>query len=222
MDQLITARSWVDSKTTGHRTCTIDGVLVFKVLSVILSQYVPFTILDHIRSDGIFTRFLQRFKSAIRNHPSLLDLVQALSGWFDEWSQGIRSKAFQDPILESQAGIRDFTIEQLGREIHKLRSIVRRESGIADEQRKPKRRAGISDAQRQEILVSQLSQAYDPPGDLRDEGPRHDNDFSSIADIRIAPTQEELMCGVDSYLPAVVAGAPHHLLAAQISNRNTF
>jgi len=103
------------------------------------------------------------------------------------------------------------TLEQLERDIYKLRSIVRRESGIADEQRKPAQSTRLSEAHRHESLVSQLGQAYDPPGELREEGPRHDNDFLSISDIRIAPTHEELTSDIYAYLPTAVLGAPHHL-----------
>jgi len=38
MEKMIGARSWKDVGATGARACTIDGVLVFKVLSVVLAQ----------------------------------------------------------------------------------------------------------------------------------------------------------------------------------------
>lgn len=59
----------------------------------------------------------------------------------------------------------------------------------------------------------QLTQTYDPPGDLRNDGPRHDNDFADIADIRVVPTHEELLSPVAPYLPVSTSDAPHHLPA---------
>ena len=64
----------------------------------------------------------------------------------------------------------------------------------------------------QEALTSRLEQTYDPPGTLRGGGePRHDNDFTDIRDIRIAPTNEELLCPLPPYLPVFLPTAPHHL-----------
>ena len=87
------------------------------------------------------------------------------------------------------------------------------EFGVAEKQRRPGRAGGISHVQRQDALVAQLTQSYDAPGALREEGVRHDNDSAVIQEIRIAPTHQELMCPVDPYLPYFVANAPHHLPA---------
>ena len=40
---------------------------------------------------------------------------------------------------------------------------------------------------------------------------RHDNDYTTIADIAIAPTQEEVLCQVAPYLPANQPGTVLHL-----------
>ena len=65
--------------------------------------------------------------------------------------------------------------------------------------------------QMQQAFNSRLAHTYDPPGTLRDGGPRHDNDSTEIRDIRIAPTHEELLCQIAPYLPAFLSMAPHHL-----------
>lgn len=64
-----------------------------------------------------------------------------------------------------------------------------------------------------EALVANLQRIcdYDGPGELREKGPRHDNDLVLIKDIRIAPTHQELMCEDDPYLPPNFPGAPHFL-----------
>lgn len=50
---------------------------------------------------------------------------------------------------------------------------------------------------------------FDPPGELSPYGPRHGNDHSDIAGIRIFPTIEEIMSERDEYLPS--PDDAHHL-----------
>ena len=50
-----------------------------------------------------------------------------------------------------------------------------------------------------------------PPGHLRPEGPRHDNDHEDILQISVEPSEAELVCTVAPYIPANVTPAPHHL-----------
>ena len=40
---------------------------------------------------------------------------------------------------------------------------------------------------------------------------RHDNDYARIADITIAPTQQEVLCRIAPYLPANHPGTVMHL-----------
>jgi hypothetical protein len=77
--------------------------------------------------------------------------------------------------------------------------------------------SGVTAGQRRQALTSRLEVSYDPPGTLRDGGlPRHDNDFTDICDIRIAPTREELFCALPPYLPVFLPMAPHHLPESSI------
>ena len=69
----------------------------------------------------------------------------------------------------------------------------------------------LSEAEKTQALLTRLEHAHDPPGHLRPDGPRHDNDFAYIARIRICPTSDELMCPIAPYLPVTIPGAPHHL-----------
>mgnify|MGYP001811283439 CR=1 FL=1 len=39
-------------------------------------------------------------------------------------------------------------------------------------------------------------------GSLRPKGPRHDNDFADIREVRIPPTEGEVLCEEPPYLPA--------------------
>jgi hypothetical protein len=72
-------------------------------------------------------------------------------------------------------------------------------------------RAAVTTSDMQQASSSRLANIYEPPGNLRDGGPRHDNDFTDIRDIRIAPTHQELLCPIGPYLPVFLPMAPHHL-----------
>lgn len=60
-------------------------------------------------------------------------------------------------------------------------------------------------------ILSALHITYEGPGELRPNGPRHDNDFEDIEQIRVAPTHDELVSHTAPYLPANLHNAPHHL-----------
>jgi hypothetical protein len=61
--------------------------------------------------------------------------------------------------------------------------------------------------------IAALLNSYDGPGTDRTEGPRHDNDHVDIAQIRIAPTNDELKCRLEPFLPGNFHAAPHPLEA---------
>ncbi|GBE80241.1 hypothetical protein SCP_0214510 [Sparassis crispa] len=193
---LIREKSWKDStpNLTSGLQSSLDGVVVFKTLSTVLLQY------------------FNRFKDAIRNHPGIVDLVLDLATWFNTWADDVCASPprFDDVITSANTNIRNLTIAQLREEITRLQTIVEREAAVANRLRRPAVQTSISSVQRQQALVAQLVQTYDPPGQLRPEGPRHDNDFEDISSIRIAPTHEELLCPVPPYLPVFVHDAPHH------------
>jgi len=43
---------------------------------------------------------------------------------------------------------------------------------------------------------------YDPPGELSKNSKRHDNDFVEISDISIIPTNDEILCKRQPFLPS--------------------
>ncbi|KAI9445914.1 hypothetical protein H4582DRAFT_1804702, partial [Lactarius indigo] len=118
-------------------------------------------------------------------------LVDDIFSWFNSWTTSTAVTAspptFQDPITSSSAQIRNLTLGELEKDISRLSQIM------------------------QEALTSRLEQTYDPPGTLRGGEPRHDNDFTDIRNIRIAPTNDELLCPLPPYLPVFLPSAPHHL-----------
>ncbi|KAF9302798.1 hypothetical protein BGZ74_004840, partial [Mortierella antarctica] len=57
-----------------------------------------------------------------------------------------------------------------------------------------------------------LHNAFDPPGDLSVNGPRHDNDLVNITAINIFPTHQEINCSRTPFLPSNgIPDAPHFL-----------
>ena len=177
------------------------------------SKYLHPILTPVLRSNTL-GRYFTRIKNAIKNHPELHELVEDLFSWFDTWTAAVTASppTFQDPITSSIPAVRNLTLGELEKNIIRLRRIVGREYGDAEKMRRRVTSGRITVAQIQEALTSRLEQTYDPPGTLRGGGePRHDNDFSDIRDIRIAPTNEELRCPLPSYLPVFLPTAPHHL-----------
>ncbi|PCH39561.1 nucleoside triphosphate hydrolase protein [Wolfiporia cocos MD-104 SS10] len=199
---MIQQKSWKDPTPNLNQSLqsNLDGVVIFKTLATVLYQ--------------LFTRF----KDAIRNHPDIAQLVDNLTTWFDIWVADVSAipPRFQDNIVLSDPRVRQLTITQLREELSRLQSIVQRESNLTQGAKRGPIKQSISPAERQQALVSQLYQTYDPPGSLRRDGVRHDNDFDNIASIRIAPTQSELLSPVAPYLPVFLSDAPHHLPAGSM------
>jgi hypothetical protein len=118
---------------------------------------------------------------------------------------------FVDPINDVNPDARRQMRSKVGRDIQQLCDIVDREFGITNEQRRVPRSSGVSAHHVRQAQLSRLEQAYVPPGSLRPEGARHDNDHAAIADIRIAPTHQELVSPHHPALPYFIPDAPHHL-----------
>lgn len=164
------------------------------------------------------TRFFNRFKDAIRAHPTIVTLINHLANWFDTWSADVSATParFFDPIVSSPPNVRRLTLAQIKEDVDRLQHIVQRESDATERLRRPAAPVRMSAAQRREVLLAQLAQTYDPPGEQRHDGPRHDNDKLDISAIRIAPTNNELLCAVAPYLPVFLPDAPHHLTAGSM------
>jgi hypothetical protein len=156
-------------------------------------------------------RYIGKYRTALRENASLLTLASNLERWFTEWEMGT---FLQDGSAFADAHTKSRTTEGLRRQIGRLTAMVSREN--ASITRRPPGASGTietrADAQkRQADLIGPLGMQYDPAGNLREEGPRHDNDFEDITMISIAPTQSEMTCTVSPFLPANIPGAPHHL-----------
>lgn len=159
---------------------------------------------------GVLYECLVRFKNAALTYPRLAPLVANLHAWFKQWSEGVRASppAFDDPFQGVESRVVDLLMNLLREKVDTLKAIVDRE--LDKQTNSYKVRASVRPAvHASEGLVAALRGSYNPPGELRQEGPRHDNDHVEIYDIRIAPTHEELMCPIEPFLPATLYDAPH-------------
>ncbi|KAF9555859.1 P-loop containing nucleoside triphosphate hydrolase protein [Agrocybe pediades] len=164
---------------------------------------------------GVLHELLTRFKNASASHPRLSTLVRNLQRWFHEWHNGVTATppAFDNPLKDMQPTVRDLFLASMTDKIDRLAAIVAREEEklFKPNKRQEKANRVKGGPEHHEALVAALHTAYEGPGDLRrPEEPRHDNDRQDISDIRIAPTNDELMCRLPPYLPANFFSAPHH------------
>lgn len=152
-----------------------------------------------------------RFKNAVAMYPPLIILVTNLRIWFDQWSTGISSSppTFDNPFQGIPAPVRDLLVNTLGDKVNRLESIVNRELGKEARSSSRKNALSVPNGASNGGLIAALRGTYDPPGELRLDGRRHDNDFVDIYDIRVAPTHQELMCRTQPFLPASLYDAPH-------------
>jgi hypothetical protein len=147
------------------------------------------------------------------NHPELRDFVEDFFLWFSRWAEAVQasSPTFADSITLSTPAVRNLTLAELEKVVSRLRLITDREYGHTERMRRPVAHAAVTAGQMQQAVISRLTHTYEPPGILRDGGPRHDNDSTDIQDIRIAPTHGELLCPIAPYLPVFLPMGPHHL-----------
>ena len=215
---MISNKTWNDTtpglpeKLQGKLT----GVVVFKTVSELVIQYAG-TSPSLMIAAYISNRIFNRFKTALEAYPQLNTLIENIADWFDIWAAGVRSQppTFEDPVTSDRETCK-LTVRTLGETIERLRTIIGREHHATESRRVVTKRVVISEEEKTQALLTRLEQTYDPPGHLRPEGPRHDNDLANIVQIRICPTSDELMCPVPPYLPVTVPGAPHHLPAGSM------
>lgn len=140
--------------------------------------------------------------------------MDQLVTWIEEWIKDISSSVptFHDPLTNVHEH-RHLIIQHLKNRARKVSNIIERERAALDrssEKRRLLRDAKISTAlAKTENTVGAIDYEYEGPGEERQDGPRHDNDFVEIAQIKIAPTHDELVCNISPYLPANVPNAPH-------------
>ncbi|KAH9923478.1 uncharacterized protein BXZ73DRAFT_50943 [Epithele typhae] len=199
ISEMIDVYSWKDQSPglPASQQTSLDGLTVFRVLSTVLLQY------------------FQRFRVSIRDHDNTPSFVQDFARWFDIWAKDVSSPQprYTDPIASADSRTRNLTIDHIQEDILRLGAIVERESGVVIKLQIGPPASSMTAAQKSQARIAQLAQTYDPPGELRPDGPRHDNDHQFIRDISIAPTHDEIFAPIGPYLPVFSRDAPHHLPA---------
>ncbi|KAG8922700.1 hypothetical protein FRC01_013709, partial [Tulasnella sp. 417] len=188
MDELINSKSF--------KTPHLSGSSVFKIITSVLYEYCT------------------RFKTAVSRHPEFSPLIKKLGGWFKIWSEDIESAnpTFNEQLATADIRNREFAVKQLRRSLETLEDVVNRaERATKRLVERPRELHSRNTEEAQLASLISLSLSYEGPGELREDGPRHDNDFESISEIRIAPTHDELCSPLAPFLPANFPGAPHHL-----------
>ncbi|OCH91424.1 P-loop containing nucleoside triphosphate hydrolase protein [Obba rivulosa] len=155
---------------------------------------------------------ITRFKNAIATHPAIYELVLHLQQWTEAWVAGISSTppTFDDAFAKTTPQARDHIVRHLTNEVGKLVTIVeRKNSELQRAKGKARSAPTLAISGDNAGILAGLENAYEGPGEVRPDGPRHDNDFVNIADIRIAPTHEELTSRHSPFLPGNLYDAPH-------------
>ena len=137
-------------------------------------------------------------------------MVYNLQEWLATWIAALNATppAFTDALTSEPCEVRQQICKYLQDKVEQVTAIVDREHA---KMQRPKKQTISMSGMPQEGTLAALYNSYVGPGYLRPEGPRHDNDFVDISDIRIAPTHAELVCRIPPFLPANIYGAPHPL-----------
>ncbi|KAG6845312.1 hypothetical protein H0H87_011162 [Tephrocybe sp. NHM501043] len=213
MNSFIAAGSFKDLKMPNVKYSIGNQVLAS--LAGILFEYVGDASLFYAIFVQLYCyRCLTRFKNSTAIHPILATAVRQLQVWLDSWIAGISTSPsrFDDPFKDTNQAVRDHITGFLKNKVDRLVHIVDREQAKIDGA--AKRAKSVSHlsigANLDEGILSALKLSYDGPGITSRRGvQRHDNDFVYIEDIRVAPTNEELICDMPPFLPANIYGAPH-------------
>ena len=156
----------------------------------------------------VLNRYLSRYKTSFRDHITIPEFVDNVNSWFESWSTSTHS--FDDGWKPEAEQTREHTISDLRKDLERLRAIVLRETAVIQRWQPPP--TPLHNMQGTPAgLQLMLLASYVPPGHLRPNGPRHNNDHADIQEITIEPSEAELICTIPSYLPANIPDAPHHL-----------
>ena len=209
LDQAITSQSFRDVATPISEP--IDAQ-VFVSIAGVLHECAKVVFAFESFFYLLSCRFLGRFKNAIAIYPRLSQLVKSLCKSFQDWHSTIsaNSEAFGNSFKSLQPPVREIFVSSIKEKVDRLASILEREEGkYVDKKEKKDRNSSSATTNAQAALAAALHTTYKGPGHLREEGPRHDNDSEFISEIRIAPTNDELMCRVPPFLLANFFAAPH-------------
>lgn len=165
-----------------------------------------------MRGRLIPSRYLSKFSEALVKHPVLATLVTSLEEQFATYAADLRSltPTFTESLTRDSLQNRTFIIDNVGKFLANLRKMITRVQAIAFKSLSSTS-LGLRTNLPSPAVMEVLRRFFEPPGEIREGGPRHDNDHAHIQDIRILPTHEELLSPLPPFIPANLAAAPHHL-----------
>ncbi|KAK0559006.1 hypothetical protein OC861_006773, partial [Tilletia horrida] len=190
---------------------------IFKPLVLLVQEYVPMRRWLHMVWYSFkfgLGRYLDRFPMAAVQH---FDLLQAfltnLTLKIDEWVEQVTNSRFYDGISRLGTSTNDqMTFVQVCLK-DRIDCILRTLAFANSTMKQPEANEDVHQVKGTvgEGQLQLLKRTFDPPGDLRDAGPRHNNDYAHIQEINVHPTSEEIFCTEPPFVPFNFAGAPHHL-----------
>ncbi|GAA5948709.1 hypothetical protein JCM3765_004981 [Sporobolomyces pararoseus] len=157
----------------------------------------------------LLQEYFSRFPDAVVKVPQLQQLVARLSTHFSTYSEDVHSDS---PSFDFQA-FKDarqhrFIVQGVRKSVDTLLKVTERTQVVPFVADIPK---SVSTSLPSAAALAALKRLFEPPGALRTGGARHDNDKSSIKDIQILPTHEELLSPHPAFVPANLPDGPHHL-----------
>ncbi|GAA5867315.1 hypothetical protein JCM3774_003543 [Rhodotorula dairenensis] len=191
--ELVAQRSVSDPNTPTSAVVSTNFLAIFGVLGQLLLE------------------LMRRFPDAVVAVPDLDELVQVTTALFDEYSRDILSESptcVDEPILAHDIARRRFVLEGIKRTLETMTKVLERAQVRPITDALPRELVGTSIPAG---VLAMLRALMQPPGELRADGPRHDNDFANIRQIAIMPTPRELTSSADAFIPADLSDAPYHL-----------
>src|SRR4051794_36367181 len=116
----------------------------------------------------------------------------------------IQQENSNDPLY-NDVKLRDYFFYILNKELKNMNQMIKKPVIISNNLNDTTATSSsVSNHQRAQIV--DLKRTYDPPGELSENGPRHNNDFSNISNISIIPTKEEILSDRSPFLPINIPG----------------
>lgn len=142
-------------------------------------------------------------------------LIEKLWSTFDIFGADVESTNptfIEDGLLKETQANRHFLIEGVRGQLERLMKMISRvqSKGVTGSL------LDSTDGLPSPATMVLLERSFIPPGSLRAEGPRHDNDFTGISQIQVLPTHDEILCPLPPFVPASLPRSPHHLPAGSI------
>ncbi|CAG8442461.1 13677_t:CDS:10 [Ambispora gerdemannii] len=186
-------------KSLEDRSISSEKILEMESDSIIVSSFFqPFMLIGKLIKE-----LLRRFKEASVNE-SVQRIVKRLDDARLLWEESIRKdeNVYNDSLAFQEH--KNYALEILENEFTYLKKMLK-----IIQKNEPKSSLKVKS---REGLIADLKARYDPPGELSERGPRHDNDFTEISKISIIPTQNEIISATrEPFLPFCDPNSLHFL-----------